>query len=803
MDEHLPLRARWLIVPLVLSMVLIALFIYLYKQRKTAKYPVGLGTVAWLVPVVGMNIATAVAIYLDLFTCDRLAILFFVVTVFSVGLMILMRDFVHGSFVAFLQKRAAEIAATTNSSASAGEKPDEAAGDASKKTSKVTQATAHATRPSLLARLRAKLKTPCALQKLATTGLFLLISFLLFMSLEFAQYSKILESMDPLFFISNLALILLFITTLYFLAQRRGGLIALLALVFFDFGIGCYYLLRFKYTVIIPSDFFALGTAASVANNFNYYLTPDALWAACYFMLVCGFCSWLRPMPNLALKQTVDQVKHGAHFVSTARTCPTKRCPLKAAFAKLRAHLQSAPTAAKNMGAFLIGAFLIYVVCFVLNYRDFGAINNYWSPWETYRVQGTLVSFISEWQDLKLPVPKDYSDEKAEELIKHYANKYDTTLGATPQRAQAAEQFNQLKPAVVAIMNETYSDLSIYDGMHVGYKGPEYIKNGLSDALLSGTLSMSILGGGTANSEFEYLTNQSCLFTGPGIAYSIYNLKNSPSLAREFKKLGYQTTAMHPFGAQNWNRNNAYPDLGFDKFISDTDFDRDAPRWRGWISDQASYQKVLDVLEKSDKPQFILDVTVTNHSGYDDKRVGDDYRPGYQPDFGGEKITNELNEYLGSIKRTEEEFQWFIEKVKQLKRPVVVVFFGDHQPSFPTYYNDAWFKDEDEATHLARLYQTTYIIWANYKVSGAAQNNPKLHASASNLSSYTLHTIGAPLTDYQKAQLAINQELPIVTSFTVMDKDGTWYLPTDKNAPTASLQNDLAKMSYYNFARKL
>ena len=92
MDEHLPLRARWLIVPLVLSMVLIALFIYLYKQRKTAKYPVGLGTAAWLVPVVGMNIATAVAIYLDLFTCDRLAILFFVVTVFSVGLMILMRD---------------------------------------------------------------------------------------------------------------------------------------------------------------------------------------------------------------------------------------------------------------------------------------------------------------------------------------------------------------------------------------------------------------------------------------------------------------------------------------------------------------------------------------------------------------------------------------------------------------------------------------------------------------------------------------------------------------------------------------
>ena len=34
MDEHLPLRARWLIVPLVLSMVLIALFIYTSNVRR-------------------------------------------------------------------------------------------------------------------------------------------------------------------------------------------------------------------------------------------------------------------------------------------------------------------------------------------------------------------------------------------------------------------------------------------------------------------------------------------------------------------------------------------------------------------------------------------------------------------------------------------------------------------------------------------------------------------------------------------------------------------------------------------------
>lgn len=495
-------------------------------------------------------------------------------------------------------------------------------------------------------------------------------------------------------------------------------------------------------------------------------------------MLVIGFCSWLRP--------------HGVPKTKTSSKSFT-----------VLTKFQNLPSLIKNTFYFAVGCLLIYVSCFVVTYRDFGIYNNYWDPKSYHQLQGTLVSFISECQDLKLPVPKNYSDENAQKLIAHYAGIYDKTLGSTQARRLATQQFNKQKPTIITVMNETYSDLSIYDGMHVGYKGPEFIKNGLSDAVQSGPLSVSILGGGTANSEFEYLTNQSCLFTGPGIAYSIYNLKNAPSLARNFKKLGYQTTAIHPFTAENWNRNVAYPNLGFDTFLSDKYFAPDVPRWRTWISDKATYQKVLDVLEQSDKPQFILDVTMANHASYSDKLVGDDYRPGYKPDFGDASLTDELNEYLGSIKKTDEEFQWFIEKVKQLKRPVVVIFFGDHQPSFPEYYNNAWYKNENEATHLGRLYQTGYVIWANYNITGAEQNNTQKHLAASNLSSHMLHAIGAPLTDYQKAQVAISQDLPVVSNYAIMSKDGSYYLPNDEKAPTASLQNDLAQMSYYHFARKL
>ena len=51
------------------------------------------------------------------------------------------------------------------------------------------------------------------------------------------------------------------------------------------------------------------------------------------------------------------------------------------------------------------------------------------------------------------------------------------------------------------------------------------------------------------------------------------------------------------------------------------------------------------------------------------------------------------------------------------------MFWGDHQPFFPSKFNDKWFTDEDDATHPERLWQTDYIIWANYDVAGCDQTS--------------------------------------------------------------------------------
>ena len=81
-------------------------------------------------------------------------------------------------------------------------------------------------------------------------------------------------------------------------------------------------------------------------------------------------------------------------------------------------------------------------------------------------------------------------------------------------------------------------------------------------------LYVSAFGGGTCNTEFEYLTGNSMAFLGTGTyPYTIYDLTRTETLSQQFKDLGYDTTAIHPNHGTNWNRENVYSAFGFDNFL--------------------------------------------------------------------------------------------------------------------------------------------------------------------------------------------------------------------------------------------
>ena len=589
------------------------------------------------------------------------------------------------------------------------------------------------------------------------------------LGLEFSSNHD-LTWMYPLCLLLEWALIAFAMLGLFFLFQRRCGGAVVLAVALYILGIAEYFVILFKSMPISPGDLTALSTAAAVAGTgYTYTIT--------------SFC-----MLSLAFTVIAIQI-----------------CTLAA---------QIAPKRQKGSWRGLVLNLLIAIACLggiaahttLLDYYHTLYIQVYsWRPLESYYRQGFLPSFISGAQTIKPSKPEDYSVSGAKKLISEYADEYDSnsqTGGSSTARLEATKQFDEEKPTVIAIMNETFSDLSIYQNMHANYQGPAYFKS-IDDCLSRGRLYVSAYGGGTANTEFEFLTGNSMAYLGSGVyPYTTYDLTDTENLASQFKSLGYYTTAMHPNHGTNWNRENVYKDFGFDQFLTINDFEG-AETLRGMVTDKSTYDKILELLDTNSDPQFIFDVTMQNHSGYDTGLIPYDKQVSLNID--GEFNSN-VNEYVSLIQQSDEALEYFLGKLSKLDRKVVVVFWGDHQPFFPDTYNNRWFTNEDDATHQERLWQTNYIIWANYDVAGNSQTSHEEDLSSNYLSSELMSLIGAPLTDYQKAHLSLRQSLPALNSVGYEDAQGRWLLSSSKSDETYSdtiaaacekARSDYHTMQYY------
>ena len=583
-----------------------------------------------------------------------------------------------------------------------------------------------------------------------------------FLAIE-TTYNYEVFFMAPQFALLQAGIILLALSALFFLFQRRGAALTLGVALCFVIGLAQYFVASFKAAAILPNDLFVLGTAAAVSGSYTYAIGGGvAISLSCLLLASAVGC--------LVMPESVPSAK-GKRRVAVN---------LGAAAALLVA--------------------LVGVVTIPSYFDDLGVQMKYWYSLDYYRKQGFLTSFIAVAQDLPIDKPEGYTEEDAEELKKAYAATYDETLGASEGRLEAVEQFDKTKPTVICIMNETFSDLTCLDGASWGYDGPAHY-NALDDRLATGDLAVSVLGGGTCNSEFEFLTGVSLAYVGDGkYPYSLYDLSDAPSLAEQFSELGYSTTAMHPNYASNWNRDRVYRALGFDRFLSIDDFQGDEVFHSG-ISDEETYNKILELLDGDEGPQFIFDVTMQNHSAYDQNNIGD--VPQYHVDGVSDYDNARLSEYLACIDESDRALSEFLAKLEQLDRPVVVVFFGDHQPALSQIVNDALYpQEEDEFTHNRRIYETTYSIWANYDVAGNDQTSERMDASPAYLGAMTAEMIGAPLTDFQKAQLVTREEVPAVSLVGLETSDGTW-LSTVESSDLPEAYYDLAKISYLEFASKL
>lgn len=416
--------------------------------------------------------------------------------------------------------------------------------------------------------------------------------------------------------------------------------------------------------------------------------------------------------------------------------------------------------------------------------QSLGITNNVWNQPSNYKKNGLLLGITMNAQDLLVEVPAGYSEKAvldAAALTEVKRARYATRdeLQRTYQRFAVLDKYENTradmpitKPNIIVIMNESFADLSDIAPFETDEPVLEFIP-ALKENTISGDLYVSTYGGGTANSEFEFLTAHSMAFLPTGsVPYLQYVNENTSTLPKLLKAVGYQTVAIHPYEASGWNRPEVYEDFQFDKFMSEDDF-KNPDYLRSYVSDADSYAKVIETFEKktSGEPIFIFNVTMQNHGGYGKTYDNINYDvklseyPGMYP---------ETEQYLSVVKSTDDATRDLIEYFSQQEEPTIVCFFGDHLPSMKNGFYDEILGQSlssmDAAT-MQKLYETDYFIWANYDIKEIENKDVSLNY----LSTMVLDVAGIDMPLYNVYLKDMMEEFPIMTPMGIFDKDGVRY----------------------------
>lgn len=358
-----------------------------------------------------------------------------------------------------------------------------------------------------------------------------------------------------------------------------------------------------------------------------------------------------------------------------------------------------------------------------------------------------------------------------------------------------------VKPNIIAVMCESFADLRTVGDIETNMEVMPFIDS-LQKNTIKGSTYVSTYGGGTANSEYEFLTGNSMAFLPNGsVPYQQYIDESAGSLAGILKQQGYAAIAVHPFTGSGWNRPSVYEAFGFDDFLSDEDF-VDPVYLRQYISDESSYDKLIDLYEAKPEgqPIFLFNVTMQNHGGYVPKKDNFDAQI---------KITSpagdfpEAEEYLSLANESDKQLKELVDYFSSVDEPTVIVFFGDHLPKLKnSFYDTLLGKDLTTLSpeEMVKLYRTPFLVWANYDIP-----EQEIEAMSLNyLSSLVLKTAGLPMPDYNHFLNDMFASFPVICPLTVMSADGTIYPGVSAAAASdpSGLLRDYSILGYNNMFDK-
>ncbi|MCR5528000.1 MAG: LTA synthase family protein [Saccharofermentans sp.] len=457
-----------------------------------------------------------------------------------------------------------------------------------------------------------------------------------------------------------------------------------------------------------------------------------------------------------------------------------------------------------SMVAFSVVAVLLIFTTAVFNTSLLKRLHVYYEvnpPIQSYNENGTYMAFLMHLNNLEAKGGDNSTPENAQELIYTY-----TGLAASMDLDSRVND-PSVRPNVICIMSEAYADLrNIRDFNTTEPVMPYY--DSLMGECMHGDLAVSIFGGGTCNTEFEFLTGYSMSYLLPGSSvYSLY--VNSPidALPQIYRDNGYRTVALHSFDGSWWDRQDKYPMLGFDEFITRDDFDPNCEYVRRYISDRATFEMLTSIYEESEEPLFLFCVTMQNHADFADHydnmhydiHVTNPVSPTGEP-------FNYADNYLSLLRESDDALEYLIEYLRTSDEPTIVVFFGDHCPTLsPDFYEELLQTDLGGITieDSVPIYETPYFIWANYNLgSGGTTINTRAGdrgiTSPNFLGQTVLDLSGIYSPESRSCLRVLQQRIGAMSSLGIFDPSGA--LHTDLSFfddETLDTLDDYSNIQYY------
>jgi len=528
-----------------------------------------------------------------------------------------------------------------------------------------------------------------------------------------------------------------------------------------------HYYFAFREQAIELSDFSMAQTAKNVIGQYSLSITSDVAFVliGAAVMVIALFCG---PAAEKRAQQE-EKVQQGEKAQQNQNVQRDRK-----ALHFLQGLLPILPAI----------VFSVFVIAYIPNSLPYV---NLWNTNIGTKHNGYILSFLSFAQrTLQKPVPAGYSRKETEQKLASYdtEDKKKEDVGST----QAVN--------IIVMMNEAFSDLPTTYGFDTDVDDMPFIHSLSGSNVRKGNLLVSVFGGTTADTEYEFLTGSSMAFlNSESVPYTQYIDTKLEAMPWLLKSRGYETLAFHPFLESGYKRYKVYPLMGFDDFVSSEDAVPYMSRMRSYVSDASDVKDIIDLYEnrkEEGEPFFLFNVTMQNHGGYNEDQSAVDVTVNPTDE---DLQLPQLQEYLSLVKATDSAFEQLVEYFQNVDEKTIILMFGDHQPgmdeSVYKKLDPAMYEENASLSEKEKKYTVPYTMWANYDLT--SEELPV--TSPGFLKGYLLENAGVEKSAYDALISDVRKDYPAMNVFGFMDSDGKMHSIGELDS-VAEL-SDYKKAAYY------